>query len=291
MLLSCFLSCIVISTDRTQAQLDTAGFPLEIGNRWYYSYTNRTTPSPVIRVKTITQIVGPGAYMVREMTAGQDQATVGTEIWIVTNGSFYDSVAYVRPECLYNASLLKDTSWYYVQYGSYQGSILLDTVSLFHSQTRCQIRSTYTVVTGGWRSDENRVALGVGWYYHYDDGFYYESGYTNVYHLVGLLTSTGIYGDTSLILADIGRGYELFQNYPNPFNSGTTIGYTLPTPSVVRLTVYDILGRKISVLVNETKNAGPHEVRFDAGRLTSGVYFYRLEAGNFTQTKRLLILR
>jgi photosystem II stability/assembly factor-like uncharacterized protein len=86
-------------------------------------------------------------------------------------------------------------------------------------------------------------------------------------------------------------GTFLFSNYPNPFNPGTTIKFELRKPSDVRLSVFDMLGREVSVLVNERREAGVHEVRFDASKLASGVYFYRLHAGDFTQTKRLLRLK
>jgi len=85
--------------------------------------------------------------------------------------------------------------------------------------------------------------------------------------------------------------FNLFDNFPNPFNPSTTIRYELPKFSMVRLSVYDILGREVSVLVNERKNAGSYEVKFDAAGLSSGVYFYRIQAGEFTQTKRLLLLK
>ena len=85
--------------------------------------------------------------------------------------------------------------------------------------------------------------------------------------------------------------YKLFQNYPNPFNSTTTIRYELPKPSPVKLNIYDILGREVSVLVNENKSAGSYEVKLDAAGLSSGVYFYRLQAGNFVQTRKLLLVR
>jgi hypothetical protein len=93
--------------------------------------------------------------------------------------------------------------------------------------------------------------------------------------------------------------FSLLQNYPNPFNSMTTIGYQLPGPSKegemilrrVDLTVYDLLGRKIAVLVNEGKEPGSYEVKFDGSGLASGVYLYRMQAGSFVQTKRLLLLR
>lgn len=83
----------------------------------------------------------------------------------------------------------------------------------------------------------------------------------------------------------------LQQNYPNPFNPSTTIKYDLPKSSMVRLSVYDMLGREVSVLVDETKNAGVHEVKCEGSNLASGVYFYRLQAGEFVQSKRLVLLK
>jgi hypothetical protein len=83
----------------------------------------------------------------------------------------------------------------------------------------------------------------------------------------------------------------IHQNYPNPFNPSTTITYALPKSSDVRLSVCDMLGREVSVLVNERKDAGVHEVKFDASGLASGVYLYRLQAGEFVQTRKLVLLQ
>jgi hypothetical protein len=85
--------------------------------------------------------------------------------------------------------------------------------------------------------------------------------------------------------------YALEQNYPNPFNPTTVISYQLPVAGGVKLAVYDVLGCEVAVLVNETEMPGSHEVKFDAIGLSSGVYFYRLKAGDFVETKRLLLLR
>jgi hypothetical protein len=85
--------------------------------------------------------------------------------------------------------------------------------------------------------------------------------------------------------------YTLEQNYPNPFNPSTTVKFELPKTSMVRLNVYDMLGREVSVLVNERREAGVHEVKFDGSNLASGAYLYRLQAGDFLQTKRLLLLK
>lgn len=81
------------------------------------------------------------------------------------------------------------------------------------------------------------------------------------------------------------------QNYPNSFNPATVVRYQLPVVSDVKLVVYDLLGREVSVLVNERKAPGSYSVMFDAAGLASGVYFYRLTAGEFVQVRKLLMLR
>jgi hypothetical protein len=86
-------------------------------------------------------------------------------------------------------------------------------------------------------------------------------------------------------------GFDLEQNYPNPFNPSTTIKYELPRASYVNLTVFDVLGRQVSVLVNERKAPGSYEVKFDGSGLASGVYFYRIQAGSYVQSRELLLLR
>ena len=87
------------------------------------------------------------------------------------------------------------------------------------------------------------------------------------------------------------NAFQLYQNYPNPFNPSTTITYELPSSAMVRLSVFDLLGREVSVLVNERMNAGVHVAMFEATGLSSGVYFCRLQVGSIVQTRRLLLLR
>jgi hypothetical protein len=85
--------------------------------------------------------------------------------------------------------------------------------------------------------------------------------------------------------------YELIQNYPNPFNPVTKISYTLPSESMVELKVYNILGQRVTILVSEKKPAGFYEVDLNAADLPSGVYMYRIQAGNFVETKKMLLVR
>jgi len=85
--------------------------------------------------------------------------------------------------------------------------------------------------------------------------------------------------------------YKLEQNYPNPFNPFSTIKFELPKSSVVSLKVYDIPGREINELVNEFRTAGKYEVTFDASKLPSGVYFYRLQSENFVKTRKMVLIK
>jgi hypothetical protein len=83
----------------------------------------------------------------------------------------------------------------------------------------------------------------------------------------------------------------LSQNYPNPFNPTTAISYSLLAVSQVRVTVYDLLGREVAVLVNERKNAGTFSVQWNASGLASGIKFCILQAGTFRETKRMMIVK
>lgn len=84
--------------------------------------------------------------------------------------------------------------------------------------------------------------------------------------------------------------YSLMQNYPNPFSLSTTISYQLPTNGQVTLKVFDMHGREVTTLVNQVEDPGYKSVKFDASLLSGGLYYYRLEAGNFIETRKLLLL-
>jgi len=84
---------------------------------------------------------------------------------------------------------------------------------------------------------------------------------------------------------------SLVQNYPNPFNPTTTIKYQIPELSLVTIKVYDVLGNEIATLVNQEKPIGSYEVKFNAIGIPSGIYFYRIQAGSFVETKKMLLLK
>ncbi len=85
--------------------------------------------------------------------------------------------------------------------------------------------------------------------------------------------------------------FALGQNYPNPFNPSTKISYQLPRSGFVNLKIYNVLGKEVAILVNEEKPAGKYEVDFNAGNLSTGVYFYKLTSNNFTQVNKMLLVK
>jgi len=108
------------------------------------------------------------------------------------------------------------------------------------------------------------------------------------------VTRLSLIADSTSIISEripVPLEYTLIQNYPNPFNSSTTITYSLAKPGIAKLELFDLLGKKISTLINSPQNAGIHQVRFDGKNLSSGEYFYRLSAGDFQETKKLLLLK
>jgi hypothetical protein len=87
------------------------------------------------------------------------------------------------------------------------------------------------------------------------------------------------------------KTYDLSQNYPNPFNPSTTIEYSIPNDAVVSLKIFDVLGKEVATLVNEQKATGTYIVNWNASNFSSGLYFYRLNAGEFSQTKKMFLVK
>ena len=92
-------------------------------------------------------------------------------------------------------------------------------------------------------------------------------------------------------IAQIKIEFYLYQNYPNPFNSSTYISFHLPSENFVSLKIYDILGRNVAVLISEEMQSGDHTIVWDATGLPSGTYFYSLQSGNYTEVKKLVLLK
>ncbi len=118
------------------------------------------------------------------------------------------------------------------------------------------------------------------------------------YNLNGCVIDGEVYGDTTFTDVDdefdlIPTEYKLEQNYPNPFNPSTKISYQLPVSGNVTLKVFDVLGREVATLVDEYRDAGSYnlEFRIENLELSSGIYFYQLKAGEFVETKKMLLIK
>jgi hypothetical protein len=107
----------------------------------------------------------------------------------------------------------------------------------------------------------------------------------------GAVNSTFIVGFEEVNEKSIPHEFALFQNYPNPFNPTTKISYQLPVRSFVILKIYDGLGREVALLVNEEKQPGYYEIKFNGQNLASGIYFYRIEADNFISVKKFVLIK
>jgi hypothetical protein len=112
---------------------------------------------------------------------------------------------------------------------------------------------------------------------------------------VGTMPDMGAYESDYPVGLDentnIPKDYFLFQNYPNPFNPNTSIKWLMPETQFVTLMIYDALGKEVTALVNEELNSGEHKIVFNASSLSSGIYFYQLKAGDFIQTKKIILMK
>jgi photosystem II stability/assembly factor-like uncharacterized protein len=113
----------------------------------------------------------------------------------------------------------------------------------------------------------------------------YVSGYYGTIYRLDITSTVGVTGNTTPLV------YSLNQNYPNPFNPSTVINFTIPEAQVVKLRVFDVLGREVAQLVNTKMNAGSYDIEWNAKNITSGVYFYKLEAGNYTDVKKMILVK
>ena len=133
--------------------------------------------------------------------------------------------------------------------------------------------------------------VGILNYYHSNTGF------PPTYHISlngAKVNGTIVYGNITDIVENLiiqPKEFLLQQNYPNPFNPSTKISWQSPVSGWQRITVYDVLGNKVATLVDEYRNAGNYEVEFNASNLPSGVYFYQLQAGDYLETKKMILLK
>jgi len=111
------------------------------------------------------------------------------------------------------------------------------------------------------------------------------------YDIYGSIFNLSSITSVKEIISKIPHDFNLYQNYPNPFNPSTRIRFSIPEFSHVLIKIYDILGNEITTLVDEDRPSGGYEVSFDGSNLASGFYFYRITAGNYSETRKMILLK
>ena len=191
-------------------------------------------------------------------------------------------------------SILHDADNYHMWYTGWDDSTSTATIQIGYAASSNGLSwtrgSAQPVLSPGNPGDWDDMAVAIPnviregnlykmWYGGFD-GSYYRTGYA---------TSQ----PDHIIQQDgaIPGKYHLLQNFPNPFNPTTEISWQLAVGTPVRLVVYDITGQEIAILINETKTAGIHQITFDGSNLASGIYLYHLQAGQFVETKKMILLK
>lgn len=222
-------------------------------------------------------------------------AATGNESWNFTTGGAVQSSPSAGNNLVYFGSddhhlyaLNRETGeevWRYETGGSvFSSPVTTDEMVLFGSDDgqiyaleKATGRELWSIPTGGPVRSSPAVAYG-NVYVGSDDGGLYAA----ILHLPTSIQE---------IVEHIVEDYLLAQNYPNPFNPSTVIEFKLPEAGNVELVVFDILGRRVATLVNAHMQAGHHHVTFNAGNLASGIYIYRIQAGDFIDTRKLTLLK
>jgi hypothetical protein len=161
---------------------------------------------------------------------------------------------------------------------------LLTTVSANGSSTYTYTDNDYAISSG-----ENKILL------FYDVRAYYSpsSAYSDPYFeaVYGIANANNISDNTKMQTSEEVPTEYSISNYPNPFNPTTTVNYQLPKSGYVTLKIYDILGKEVATLVNENKEAGYYKVNFNASKLSSGIYVYKLTGNNVNISKKMILMK
>ena len=268
-------------------------FPLNVGNKWYYQAGSTRNEFYYGVIKEITDTLSNGFREVTSKYYYQDSIHVSKEFWAYLNSKFYFNSTAPSLNYAYRCfddSLSKDTCisdyecWSLIEYRIFN---MADTVQAYENFKLGHLSSS---------ADRITTFPGIGIVmkeFIVNPPYIKDSTY-----LIGIYKDGEVLGDTIIKnTVDIDDNlplpskFYLCQNYPNPFNPSTKIEYSIPKTSFVTLKVYDILGREVATLVNEEKSGGKYEVEFNGNGLSSGIYFYKLQAGNYTSVKIMILIK
>jgi hypothetical protein len=273
-----FLLCFVFNSNAySQVLKESSYFPLQIDNQWFFSSQNDTLHESVIDTQ---RIEGNLYYLFEKFRdfSGFLFRIIENQVYIFADASEY--------------------LWYDFNADSGDSWIVPPLAHPYNGGEFTMQNKTDTVVTPLESfTDCYRIHHFIGADAEFVEWFAPGVGIVqrDVITIAGLRrwilvdrVITSVRTSTGFVIP---KSYSLSQNFPNPFNPTTKIEYQIPELSFVTLTVYDVLGNEITTLVNEEKSIGSYSVDFNATALPSGIYFYRLQASEFVETKKMILLK
>lgn len=281
-----FFLCLIFTINLFPQHL-----PLKIGNQWHY-IQGQGPMSPYVAFAVDTVRINNNLYYKIESIDANTDTLVGINYDRIEGDSTYFRLINGVDTLIFNFA------WY-------DGQVIVSPCN-FDSTCFC-IQRIYRSPITIWGIQTESYSIGSGIYCPLisPDTSWVLGGYTYLRYfgcfdtkegfLIGAVINDTVYGNlhniTDVDNQEMFYEYSLFQNYPNPFNPITTISFTIPENQFVELKIYDVLGTEVAELVNEYKSAGKNTLVFDAGDLSSGIYFYKIKAGNFIKTKKLLLTK
>jgi photosystem II stability/assembly factor-like uncharacterized protein len=275
---------------RSQATIDPLAmyFPLQIGNIWKYSegshyggdrtmYYNDVTA--IIRRDTI---INGNRYSIIEYSG---IVNLNPGLWPALIVARFDSNTgnYYQYNLSLSQDILSDSTYCPVPSTYYWG-----TLSIINSKTILGVNTSSRIVDINYDTEERARGFGIvaSSRISFREFTSMQLTYAKI-NGVEYATNTSIKSN----MHDIPTKYSLYQNYPNPFNPTTTLSFALPLESFVSLKVYDVMGREVATIVSEELSPGTYIRQWNAANMSNGIYFYRLNAGSFTNTKKLILLK
>jgi hypothetical protein len=287
--LLCSIVFIFITTNLTAQDY----YPLEIGNRWDYERTYWVPYYPQVIDTFSVEVIGDSLFSNGETyyVLNRPDLTGGKYVRADSDSDFvyYYDENDTDEDTLYHLNAQPGEEWF-LQFGAIS-FIRLDSISTSQiftfPTTLLYHRLDGLILSYVTLSDK------FGPVSFHSPGEPPGTSSTGI-HLIGCMIDSIEYGNPVSVDATEPASptkFSLSQSYPNPFNPSTSIHYSVSSLQFVSLKVYDVLGNEIAILVNEEKTTGSYEVEFNATSLPSGVYFYRLQAGSFVETKKMVLLR
>ena len=263
-------------------------YPLQLGNIWKYREGSHYGGDATIYYNDVTAIIhrdtiiNGNRYSIIEYSG---IVNLNPGLWPALTIARFDSITrnYYQYDSNLSQDVLSDSSYCTIPSTYYWG-----TLSIVNSKTILGVNTASRIVDKNYNTEER--AWGLGTIHSSRIGFREFTSFDLTYAKINgkeYVTNTSIKSN----MHDIPVLFSLYQNYPNPFNPTTTFSFALPIESFVSLKVFDIMGREVATIVSEELSAGTYTRQWNVLNISSGIYFYRLQAGSFTETKKLILLR